>query len=1367
MTEQSSGTEVPPAGAGRPLTRRAELVRRSVADWKNALIDLGGRNNLLHYRDLKLGTLDFTAADPAAIEALLAGRTVTISALFRDPERVEQALRRVRTLHNKAKENFEERGLETLSIGCGLSRWENKRGTWLPCAPVLLRQASLRPVGAAQDEFELCLTGEIELNPTLLHVLKLDFDCEFDHAALDRRIPDGVIDEPWELAEAFKWITEQAWRVPGFRVDERLVLANFAYAKLAMVTDLDGALDELVEHDLIAAIAGDEAAREILRAQRPGPDSVIGPDQTPLADEFLVLDADSSQNYAINTALRGQSLIVKGPPGTGKSQTIANLIASLVARDKKVLFVAEKRAAIEAVTKRLDQQKLGDLVLDLHGGITSRKAFAQSVGRALSVSRSAPRVDNGAELGRVEKRRSELNSYVQMLHEVREPWGRSVYDIRAELLALESGRTDIRFRGAVLERLDRTVIRQAEDDLAGYAQLGGLTLAVSGSPWASSPVVSPDQVQQAAATLDEILRHVLPNAHALLVRAADDTGVTRPQTISGWTPLIDLWTKTSTTLMTLTPGVYELDLQEVFTALEPAGRGGLARISAAVTSSTYKAARASVRGTVKGGEKLADRKLYALIGAARDEARQWPEVGGSGSPRVPGRLTECVAAHRHLLDLLTQLQVWTGLAGLPEMTTSDLELVLRRLDKDRGTLGKLPELHRLRTGLTAAGLGEFLDTTAASQASAEFAVRSLQYAWRQSILDYLSLADLAVASFSAEAHDRVAEEFSDGDHAHIEATPARILRAYAENAVLARDTFRDEAALVAHQAGLKRRHLPVRDFVRNAMHVLLALKPCWVMSPLEVSQLLPAQPIFDVVIFDEASQITPADAVTSILRGKQLVVAGDDKQLPPTAFFVSDGADDEEPEDEDNAHAQIGGPVPVTAGTKGFESILDALGPLLGFRMLCWHYRSNDERLIAFSNAHIYDWALTTFPGVGGSDILRYVPVPWAPGADTNSPAPEVNAVVDLILQHARQRPEESLGVITMGIRHRNRIEEALRQRLRDDPRSAEELADFFDESRHERFFVKNLERVQGDERDAIILSIGYGKNARGDLPYRFGPLLLDGGERRLNVAVTRAKNRLTLVSSFSFSDMDPERSNAEGVKLLRQYLQYVESGGTNLGDHVIDKPALNPFEIDVRDTLARRGLKMTPQYGSSGYWIDFAVQHPVQPGRYVLAIECDGATYHSSESARDRDRLRQEQLERQGWRFHRIWSSEWFHNRDVCAEKVIAAYEKAVLAAEEDKLPTRPQPVTSAQSASAQPREVSKSRSSPRPGVPAGYAIDSYSDYELRELISWIRSDDVLRTEDELLTELMRELGFQRRGKNVVARLTAAIAASRTREGR
>jgi very-short-patch-repair endonuclease len=1356
LAEQWHESASPSSEATSYIRRRAALVQRAVTDWKSALVDLGGRNNLLHYRELKRGTLDLTLADLEVVGHLLIGKTVRISALFPDPEQRDQMLRRVRVIHNKAKENFEERGLETLSIGCGLASWENKRGTWEPCAPVLLQPVTLRPLGAAQDDFDLAVVGEtMEPNPTLLHVLKVDFGCEFDHQALAARIPDGTIDEFWELEETYEWIREQARRVPGFRVEPRMVLANFAYAKLSMVNDLDAAFDELVAHDLIAALAGDEQAREAVRAQGPGPDAIPGPDQVPLADEFLVLDADSSQNYAVNAVLAGQSLIIKGPPGTGKSQTIANLITSLVARGKKVLFVAEKRAAIEAVTKRLDQQHLSDLVLDLHGGVTSRRAFAQSVGQALAASRNAPPVDNGWELERTEKRREQLNAYVQALHREREPWGLSVYQIRAQLTGLDHRATGFRFHGQAIETLTGTVAHQAEQDLAEYSRLGGLTLAASGSPWATSPIVSTDEARCADETLDEIRRQALPNTHALLLRATQETGLPSPGTLAGWTALIEAWAHAAKIGSAMTPAIYELDLQAACEALSAAGKGGVARAFAALFSSAYRAARAQLRAATA-DDKLADRELYSLAVLARDTSRRWAELGGASSPSAPRALADCQSSYQHLLDRVGQLETWAGTGGFAELGSVDFEQALEHMYADRATLAKLPELHRLRNSLQAAGLGEFVADMAARQASEEFAIGSFRYAWYYSILDHLSLTELTVGSFSGEAHQKAVGEFSAGDRRHVETTPARVRRAYAEAAVRARDEFKDQAALVQHQAALKRRHMPVRDFVRNAADVLLALKPCWAMSPLVVSQLLPPQIRFDVVIFDEASQITPADAITSIMRGGQLVVAGDNKQLPPTAFFVSDGTDEEQQELDEDA------PAPLMAGTSGFEAILDALDPLLRMRMLSWHYRSRDERLIAFSNAHIYDRMLTTFPGIGADQVLRFVPVRWDPAADTNSPAPEVDAVVDLILDHARRRPNESLGVITMGIKHSGRIEEALRERLRQDPQLADELAEFFDENREERFFVKNLERVQGDERDAIILSIGYGKNSRGDLVYRFGPLLTEGGERRLNVAVTRAKYRLRLVSSFSAHDMDPERSSAEGVRLMREYLQYVESGGTNLGDRILDKPALNPFEIDVRDTLTRQGLKLTAQYGTSGYWIDFAVQHPLQPGRYVLAIECDGATYHSSQSARDRDRLRQEQLERQGWRFHRIWSSDWFYHKDACAAKAIAAYQEATRIADENKPPQPSQPPRLETPRTTAPPRAAPRRTGERPWVPSGYPIGEYSDGQLIKLARWIRSDGMLRTEDELLDEMMNELGFQRRGKNIIDRLTAAIRRSR-----
>jgi len=1338
--------------------RRVELVRKAAKEWTTALVDLGGRNNLLRYRDLKQGTLDLSGANPQVVGSLLQGRTIKVAALFSDPEQREQAIRRVRTIHNKATENFEERGLETLSIGCGLATWENKRAAWEPCAPVLLRQASLRPLGAAQDEFELALVDEMEVNPTLLHLLKVDFDCDVDPDKLLDRV-DGVIDEPWELQAAYEWVEEHARRVPGFRVEPRLVVANFAYAKLPMVKDIENAFDELVAHELIAAIAGDEECRETIRAQGSGPDAIPGPDQTPLADEFLVLDADSSQNYAINSVLAGQSLIVKGPPGTGKSQTIANLIASLVARNKKVLFVAEKRAAIDAVTKRLKQKKLDDLVLDLHGGVSSRRAFAQAIGRVVAASRTVPRIENGAELRKVEKRRDELNGYVEAIHQQREPWGLSVYEIRSRLVALKAAQHEIRFRGPTIEMLGANEAREIEEELSEYARLGGLTLASGGSPWAHSPIVSSDDVQQAHAVLDELRRHTFPTVAPALERTSEQTGLPPAVTLAEWEPRIELWRDIATTLANFTPAIYGLDLEEICGRLNAASRGGITHLKAALFSSDYKSCRNELRALRAREAKLSDHELYEQTESARNDVQKWHQLGGTGMPGAPTDVADLEARYKHLLEQLERLEHWLGRDGLAELPIFELRDLLDRLLDDQATLVRLPELRRLETALRAAGLDQFLAAMRGRQVSEERAVQSFHYAWLQSILDHLSLADVMVGGFVSEKHEKAIAEFKAGDRDHIESTPMRVRRICAENAVKVRDAFKEQAALVQHQAGLKRRHLPVRDVVRNASEVLLALKPCWAMSPLVVSQLLPPTTYFDVVIFDEASQITPADAISSILRGKQLVVAGDHKQLPPTAFFVSEASEDE---DEGAEGEEDYSPAQLVAGTKGFESILDALSSLLRFRMLLWHYRSRDERLIAFSNTHIYDRMLTTFPGIGGSEVLRYVPVPWEPGADTNSPTPEVNAVVDLILEHARDRPDESLGVIAMGIRHASRVEECLRERLSANPLLAEELGDFFDESREERFFVKNLERVQGDERDAVILSIGYGKNTGGALPYRFGPLLVEGGERRLNVAVTRAKHRLTLVSSFSYHDMDPERSSAEGVKLLRQYLQYVESGGMNFGDRVLEKPALNPFEVDVRDTLTRRGLKLTAQYGSSGYWIDFAVQHPSQPGRYVLALECDGATYHSSESARDRDRLRQEQLERLGWRFCRIWSSEWFYNKDAAVEKVLDAYAKAVRDADKKPPVAKDRAQDGAQAPLLASDDPPTTRRGPRPPLRRGLPIDYYTPAQLIQVIRWIESDDQLRTEDELLVEAMRELGFQRHGKKIVSSLRAAIRQAR-----
>ena len=1368
LSELVEEAELPAAVEGFSK-RRVELVQAAAEEWRRALVDLGGRNNLLSYRDLRAGTLDLTDADPKAVLALLQSKAVKIAALFPDPEVRAGQLKRVRTIHNKARENEEERGVLTLSLGCGLATWDNaKRGTWTPAAPVLLRQASLRSLGAAQDEFELLLIDEMEVNPTLIHLLKVDFECELSPDELLDRV-DGVIDEPWELEAAYDWMSERAARVPSFSIDPRLVLTNFAYAKLPMVNDIENTFDELVAHELIAAIAGDEESQEAIRNQGPGPDAVPGVDSTPVADEFLVLDADSSQNWAINQALAGGNLIVRGPPGTGKSQTIANLIASLTARGKTILFVAEKRAAIEAVLKRLDERHLGNLVLDLHAGVSSKRLFAQRVGEGLLSNRSVPKVEQTAKQRKLESQREQLNDYVRVLHDAREPWGLSVYEIRTELLGLRDYENHFRLEGDALA-ISEQRFREVETSLREYVRLGGLSLQGSDSPWKDAFVPSPEQAQKAFKAVDELSRHTLPTTLQALRRAAQETGLPEPASAAAWSETVALWQRIQETLVLYEPGIHSYEIPALCESFHAAEEGTFRRLRASTFSGDYKGARRSLRGLLREQRSLRDAELRQSARAACAELEEWRQRGGTANPQAPADVTTLATLAGELRQRLQDVEELSGLKGLADLPTEELIALTQNLIADRPTLVKLPELHRLTLELQNAGIEELVAEQRPRGLEEERAVAMLRFSFLQSILDQLALTDLAVEGFAPARHEATIKDFRTGDVEHIESTPERIKRLAAERVLEARSNHPDEERLLVSQATKKRGHLPVRDVVRNAESVLLPLKPCWAMSPLNVSQLLPAKTMFDVVIFDEASQITPADAIPSIVRGLQLIVAGDPKQLPPTAFFAS--SEEEEVEEQE----QRG----LVAGTGGYESILDALEPLIRWRMLLWHYRSRDERLIAFSNAHIYDRQLVTFPGVGGEPPLRYELAPWDPSADTNSPTPEVDLVVDLVIEHARTRPQESLGVIAMGIKHSTRIEECLRQRLRETEGLEEELSEFFAEDREERFFVKNLERVQGDERDAIILSIGYGKNQNGSVPLRFGPLLQEGGERRLNVAVTRAKNRVALVTSFKANELDLERTNAEGVRLLHQYLQYVESGGTNLGDEILDAPILNPFEVDVRDTLAKRGLRLVPQYGTSGYRIDFAVRHPTRP-EFVLALECDGATYHSSESARDRDRLRQDQLERLGWRFCRIWSSEWFYDRDKAVEKVLGAYEKAVKTADAPPSATEPKRVERERpeelkvdrfEADAVAEQVKaafgnstsrwvmpRTKRDGRPNVKAGWPIDDYPQGELVALAKWILTDDSqLLTDDEVLTEMMRELGFQRRGAKIVATLEAAI---------
>ena len=1226
--------------------RKAELIAAAQARWVDGLTDLGGRNTLLYYKDRRAGTLDLGPADPDALAGFLGTGSVRLTRLFRDADIRADAIRRVQVIYRKARELQEERGIRAGYLATGLARWDE---LFLePAAPVLLRGLTITPTRARHDDFELSL-DDTEVNPVLLHKLSSMFGAATEDLA----------QEPPEKVGELLTLAAQAAEVPGFRIEGRRVIGTFTYAKLPMVRDLQAAGELLGDSDIIAAIAGDPGAQQLIGAEdtaaageaaAPGDRrlEINGVSASGPEDDFSVLDADSSQRGAIDAVLAGRSLVIHGPPGTGKSQTIANMIAALVARGRKVLFVAEKRAAIDAVLSRLNGVGLADIALDIHEGTRDRMRIARDLGDALDGALQAAQPEVGGLHRRLRDRQERLSQHAAALHRRHEPWGVSAFGVQSALLGIdEQARTMIRL--AMPERIDRPLADQIHDELREFAHLGGFEMRPDGTPWFGAALGTPQDARAACDLAVRLGTRLLPMLAHRAGQASEETGLAAPDGYPECAARLLLFSGIRQTLRILAPAVY---------ASDPARLAAAAGDGAGLGLRERRALRKQAAGLVAAGTELSREDLAAALGAAAAQLADWESARtDQGRPRLPGGLDDLAACAADCQEQLAAMRRYVRLPADPRER-------LAALAADQDTAWKLPRLYELGRHFDELGLGALLDELARRQAGPDLAAASFEHAWYASILDQIRVRDPAYAAHRGDALDEIAGEFRVHDVQHLAANRARVRRAWADRLREAQDEHPMQARVIRKQAALRRRHLPLRRLLDQAGDVLFALKPCWALSPLMVSQVLPATRLFDVVIFDEASQIVPADAVPSIMRGHQIVVAGDDRQLPPTNFFRQFSDEGDEPGDDDESLVSFGA---------GFESILDALRPLLPTAPLAWHYRSRDERLVAFSNSRIYGGALTTFPGVFTDDCLRHVVVAQGPEAGQEvSVTAEVHKVVELILEHARTRPAESLGVIALGVRHAERIDAALRAALADPALAGPGLAGpglaevpgleaFFGEDRAEPFFVKNLERVQGDERDAIILSIGYGKHRDGRMRYQWGPLLRDGGERRLNVAATRAKHRLTVVSSFSSHDVDPGRVTKAGARLLADYLEYASSGGT--AQPASGGTELNPFEADVRDRLAACGITVVPQYGVGGYRVDFAAAHPGDAGRMVLAIEADGASYQGSGSVRDRDRLRGEHLQRLGWSFHRLWSTNWFSDPQAEVAKLRAAYDRAVAA--------------------------------------------------------------------------------------------------------
>lgn len=1162
----------------------AKDVRAKLELSRRDLLDLGLRNPLLNYRSRKTYTVEVVDERSAEIFRLLVAERKTMTFVpagsnGRDaPSEDRHVDRRLQTnlassslqakllaTHYSARSFIEEQGANILFIALGMLHWyEAESSEELRKAPLILIPVRLDR-SSAREKFKLSYSeDEVQANFSLEAKLKTDFAIKFPlPSAFDDLDVNGYFDSVETSVSG-----QHRWQVDR----DSIALSFFSFGKFLMYRDLD----EAVWPDDTKP-----SSNQVLEGLFLGTfdDPPLEPSEQDQLDDHLsvqdthhVVEADSSQALALIAAVSGRHLVIQGPPGTGKSQTITNLIADAVMDGKKVLFVAEKMAALEVVKRRLDNIGLGDICLELHSHKSNKRAVVTELDRTLQLG---PPLENEFDLSLLEAQRKRLNDYAAA---VNRPIGASSLSPH-QVMALLARRRQ-RLGEVALPRL----------------KLGGVT-------WTAT------DFRRKLALVREV------ESELKTIGIPDEL------------PLRESRRKT----------LYDDDLGTIEIILSNAMES-LGRVQQ-ITDEYCGQLKARVT-SAPDAHVLLDhwgRYFWKLLSGSFRKSRR--------------RLIETLQAHESAIDKITEaLEIRSAAEG--KALFKNLPFIEQRqyLSKWRTGLARLENTVRwnyLNERLAGEELQPVAELGSSWATASSYLSDTFSDSWEHELLDSAVREREPLQRFARESHEQVLKQFQQLDRELIDFNRSRVARFHWDH--LPRSEAGGQRALLGREVQKKARHLPIRQLLLKAGNVVQAIKPVFMMSPLSVASFLdPLSARFDLVIFDEASQVKPVDAFGAILRGKQVVVVGDGKQLPPTSFFDALLFGDEDVSEEE---ASI---------TSDIESILGLFAAHLthGQRMLRWHYRSKHESLIAVSNHEFYDDRLVIFPSAERSEmglVFRHLPDTTYDRGKSRTNRLEGRAVALAVIEHARKSPQMTLGVAAFSVAQMNAILDVVEQMRAENP----DCEPFFASHPEEPFFVKNLETVQGDERDVIFISVGYGRDAGGFLDMNFGPLNRDGGERRLNVLITRARLRCEVFSNIRADDIRLDRTNARGVRVLKTFLAFADTGNLDL-PLPTGRPADSVLEESIASALRSQGLEVETQVGCAGFFVDIGIVDPHKPGRYILGVECDGALYHSARSARDRDRLRQNVLESLGWRLHRVWSTDWFKHPDRELRRVLDAIEDA-----------------------------------------------------------------------------------------------------------
>jgi very-short-patch-repair endonuclease len=1363
---------------------KIEGERTRLEQWERRLLDLSLRNPLLNFRvtgtcipllKVELNELEDQLADgrdfkiyprPADWEENPRDARVFQRRQKNDPmvkllqeELSQQRLRadltekdlsnRLTQLYRAARTSLEENGANTLYMALGSLVWyESEVSQKLHYAPILLLPMELVRKSVQTGYVVRHGDDDPQLNITLVEMLKQDFG--IDISGLN---PLPTDEHGIDVRKIFTTIRRSVMNKPRWDVLENAYLGLFSFSKFVMWHDLKARAEELKRNKIVSSLIS--GSLQWTPESNYINDEKL--DETCHPREIICpISADSSQLSAVRAAGQGRSIVLHGPPGTGKSQTITNIIAHVLAQGKSVLFVAEKMAALTVVQRRLEQIGLAPFCVEVYSNKSKKKDILEQLRKSLEIEKITRPQNWLAEADRLAALRDDLNKYVHALHRKR-TIGHSFFYGLAESLAVRQSPAVVNFK---LEQVVDTTPEKLQKwtELARQLRIAGEGCGHPyGHVWSLS--LCQDYLPQLRTQLADalsVLRGAINNL--LEARAPVVKFFTLAEQDESFTAMVNLFELAKQFLNTPPmPGIMVRlnDWDDVRTAVESwiiHGRirdklraevysrytGQVAKLDVAGMQENLRTVKQqwfiprffgmrritkTLRGMLKPGVTIGNEQVEndleqlrqlqeeeSFLSSASDRAREmigslWRD-GNANWDLVANACVWTANLRKLAVDIagtnleylgrlrenwsrtMTEFREQLGLDGtyskklnsyidaynafasawqaFVQLAMLDQEVLVNSKDDRNWFTQVLEQIHRWEENLEgvrdwcawrrvrAEGVDAGLEPLIKPYEMGELAhdqvepafLRGFYQAWIES--EFAN--DPVLSSFSRGLFEDKIRQFRELDETFAQLTKQEVYaRLAARLPQLNGDTLQNSEMGILQREILKQRnHMALRQLFSKIPNLLTRLKPCLLMSPISVAQYLdPAHSPFDLVIFDEASQVPTCEAVGAIARGKEAIIVGDPNQLPPTSFFMTMNTDDDDGLD-----------------IKDLESILD---DCLAIRMpeehLRWHYRSQHESLISFSNYQYYNNSLHTFPSP--DDLTPAVKIVYVEGVYDRGKSKQNRAEADAIVAEVVKRlldPELSkrnIGVVTFSQAQQRLIEDLLDEQVRQNP----EIECFFNSSVEEPVFVKNLENVQGDERDVILFSVGYGPDAQGRISYNFGPLNREGGWRRLNVAVSRARQEMMVFSTLRSDQLDLSRTNAKGVADLKAFLEYAERGKQALYmQHTATADAEHDtlFEEQVSLALKEKGYKVQAQVGCSGYKIDLAIVDPDRPGRYLLGIECDGATYHRSKTARDRDKLREMVLRKLGWKIHRIWSTDWWENQQRELDRVEVAIASA-----------------------------------------------------------------------------------------------------------